>query len=421
VFNPARCSRFKFKTKLLLIILLYVLSLTGCSGGSGSSSTDSDDEPSLLVGAHYYFWFPENFKHGFLREKLVPAQEPLLGRYSSDSTAVAERHIEWAASAGIDFFTLDYWPSRPSQNARINSFLRAANLSKIKFAIFYETWDLNFDAARAATDFDQETSSKFVSELVRLGESYFDHPAYLKVNGRPVLFLYLTRTAVGDFLGAIQQLRQELLERGLNVLLIGDEIFWRVTTEGPAGPGLTTDPQPQRSSLFDAIFSYNLYESENPLHAGYAASSQFIPDVNQLYRTYRAATDNKIPILPTVIPGYNDRGVRRSLNHYVIPRRLSAELPEGSFFSAQWDQIVETNLDSRLPIALITSWNEWNEDTAIEPLTPAANTSKDRSTSGNAYTSGFEYSGYDTTYLNFLAEKKLQRRRRQALRVERAN
>ena len=34
-----------------------------------------------LSGAYYYLWYPENFKQGYLREKLVPPQEPMLGLY----------------------------------------------------------------------------------------------------------------------------------------------------------------------------------------------------------------------------------------------------------------------------------------------------------------------------------------------------
>ena len=40
--------------------------------------------PELLVGAHYYVWFPAPFQGGrYLRAKLRPAQTPLLGEYSS--------------------------------------------------------------------------------------------------------------------------------------------------------------------------------------------------------------------------------------------------------------------------------------------------------------------------------------------------
>ena len=169
---------------------------------------------------------------------------------------------------------------------------------------------------------------------------------------------------------------------------------------------LTTLPQPDRIALFDAIMSYNLYESEKPEHAGYAANSSFVPDINLLYQQYRDASGGVVPVIPTVIPGYNDRGVRPRLNHYAIPRQWSAGSAEGSLFSELFDRVAFPNLDSRIPMVLITSWNEWNEDTAIEPAAPAPPTARDNSPDGVRFTEGYQYVGFDLTYLNVVAEKK---------------
>jgi hypothetical protein len=53
----------------------------------------------------------------------------------------------------------------------------------------------------------------------------------------------------------------------------------------------------------------------------------------------------------------------------------------------------------------VTSWNEWSEDTAIEPAASAPVTSADRSSSGVAYTQGYPYEGYGLRYLEILREK----------------
>jgi glycoprotein endo-alpha-1,2-mannosidase len=54
---------------------------------------------------------------------------------------------------------------------------------------------------------------------------------------------------------------------------------------------------------------------------------------------------------------------------------------------------------------LVTSWNEWSEDTAIEPAAAAPVTSADRSGSGVAYTQGYPYEGYEYRYLDILRRK----------------
>ena len=57
-------------------------------------------------------------------------------------------------------------------------------------------------------------------------------------------------------------------------------------------------------------------------------------------------------------------------------------------------------------MVLITSWNEWSEDTAIEPLTPSVPTAVDRSATGNGFTQGYSYAGYGTRYLEILRERR---------------
>jgi hypothetical protein len=52
---------------------------------------------------------------------------------------------------------------------------------------------------------------------------------------------------------------------------------------------------------------------------------------------------------------------------------------------------------------MVSTFNEWHEDTAIEPTILAAPTKLDDSGS-NAYTQGYSYSGYGDLYLNQLRQ-----------------
>ena len=51
---------------------------------------------------------------------------------------------------------------------------------------------------------------------------------------------------------------------------------------------------------------------------------------------------------------------------------------------------------------MVNSFNEWHEDTQIEPLRPAAPTSKDNS-GKQSYTEGHRYCGYGDVYLDILS------------------
>src|SRR3546814_15113730 len=62
-------------------------------------------------------------------------------------------------------------------------------------------------------------------------------------------------------------------------------------------------------------------------------------------------------------------------------------------------QVADRWLDPRNPMVMITSWNEWNEDTGIEPLAGAEATAADTATDGISRTNGVAYGGVGTRYL----------------------
>jgi hypothetical protein len=358
------------------------------------------------VGAHYYVWYPANFAQGYLRAVLEPRQAPALGEYDSRSPAIAERQIAIAAEHGIDFFALDWWPNRPQQNQAIDTgLLRASNIAKIRFALFYESSDLANRDDRKHIFFDTETTDRFVSDMVAIARRYFAHPSYLRIDGRPVVILYITRMVYGRFPHAMREMRRALAAEGFDPFVIGDEIYWAVVeaNEDPdTAAHATGQPQVSRIQLFDAITAYNLYAETLPRHRGYAGQSRFVKDSVKLYRRYREAS--AIPIIPGVMPGFNDRAHRLERDHFAIPRRWTEDAPEGSFFVESIERIAKPFVDDKLRMILITSWNEWNEDTAIEPVATAPPTADD--TSGRRlFTQGYPYEGFGDTYVDIVSER----------------
>lgn len=377
------------------IVLLCTLSALAPGGDEG-----------YLVGAHYYVWYPSNFRQGYLRGVLRPAQVPALGEYDSRSPAVAERHIALAAAHGIDFFTLDWWPNRPKQNEAIDSgFLRAANIDRIRFCMFYESADLGDVRKGSGIVFDEATKDRFVSEITTLARRYFRHPSYLRTDGRPVIVLYITREMRGLLPRAMREMRESLAAEGHDPFVIGDEIFWAVTEpddDPRAEARFSAEPQPSRIRLFDGITAYNLYEPARERQRGYGAKSKFVADAVKLYRRYREA--GGVPIVPGVMPGFNDRAGRLRENHFAIPRRWAPEAPEGSFFAESIERIAKPLADRKLQMVLITSWNEWNEDTAIEPVELAPPTADDAS-GRQLFTEGYPYEGFGSTYVEIVRDR----------------
>lgn len=393
-------------TPLLLAALLCASLMTGC-GPQGDGSKER-----LLVGAVYYLWYPRNFGLGYLRGRLNPPQSPLLGRYDSADPKVAEQHIAWCSRYGVDFLAVDWWPDRPGQNQALDKALLAApNIGDIKFCIFYETWQVGWSGGLGATIFDTKATDKLLRDFDEISDKYFNHPQYLKIKNRPVVFLYLSRTFHGDFQGALARLRQRMRAKGYELYLIGDEVFWQVVDNKGSGapsksggyhPVPSHKPQPQRIRLFDAITAYNMYEGGMKQHAGYAARTSHLLDIERKMVQYQAIAKKRgVGFAPSALPGYNDRGVRRNSRHYIVPRQWYQGAKEGSFFAKYLDMALR-RLDPKLKMLLITSWNEWNEDTQIEPTitTPPYQGPKN-----DIWTDGFAYKGYGKRYLEVLQRK----------------
>jgi glycoprotein endo-alpha-1,2-mannosidase len=362
-----------------------------------------------LVGAYYYLWNPENLSSGTLRAHLVPPQQPPASQVDSSNPHTAARDIATARRAGIDFFAVDWWPYDPGYSGRdyqqadaaMKDFLKAPDLGHFRFAMFYETWNLGFDPVRESTPVTFQMELHFDSDMLLFAKRYFTNRSYLRIQGRPVVFLYLTRTLTGNVAAMIQGARTVLGAHGYDPFFIGDEVYWRVTPEtlNPSGPVLTTIPQVSRIEQFDAVTSYTMYFGDpdptfGPIadFTGYPGATNIVSDEKRLLEEYRAATGGRVPVIPDVGPGFNDRGFRLATNHPAQPRQwLPGEGP-ASTLDHLFREVAIPELDPTLPMVMVTSWDDWNEDTAIEPIggTP---THIDDSSTHSMYTQGYTYGG----------------------------
>ncbi|MGA8369753.1 MAG: glycoside hydrolase family 99-like domain-containing protein [Acidimicrobiales bacterium] len=398
------------------------------SSGNGAAISSSrhpvpwnaHDGTQLLVGSFYYLWFPQNLEEGTLRAHLVPPQGPNPATDVSANPATAAKAITQANKAGVNFFALDWWPltnwtgrplaDRQAEDNNVAAFLKARNIAKIKFCMLYETYALDFNSDNESTPVTPAMENQFDADMLFFARTYFHNPSYLRLHGRPVVVLYLTRTLTGDVAQMMGRARALLAKHGYHPYFIGDEIYWRVTDpQLPAtGSSLTTTPQAARIENFDAITSYSLYFGGNspalgPAHdfVGYPGNTTIAADERNLFKTYSKATRGKVPVIPDITPGFNDRGVRLSIDHPAQPREWLPGDGPASTLDNLFKKVAVPSLDARAPIIFVTAWNEWNEDSGVEPV-PGVATSKDNSPTGTEYTQGFTYGGEKNSALNVL-------------------
>ena len=120
----------------------------------------------------YYPWFPQTW-HG------NDHYDPSLGRYSSDSLRVLNRHFRSMRYARLDAAISSWWGRGTVTGKRLPKVLKAADAHGLAVAPYYEKEYGDKDPPLAALRRD-------LSYLKRLST----RPGWLHVSGKPVIFVY---------------------------------------------------------------------------------------------------------------------------------------------------------------------------------------------------------------------------------------
>lgn len=352
------------------------------------------------MAAYYYPWYSaagDSWSLGFLRDKLAVPQLPALGEYDSSDPAVIAQHYEWAHTYGVDAFFASWAGSGSFSDTTIrDDLLPSPARGATQVALLYESLEQLGIGPDARIHLDATKISKLVSDFDYIARTYFGDPGYYRIDGRPVVVLYASRIYRGPVAEAIHAIRSRLeAAYGVDPYLIGDEVDW------------DTAPDPARIGLYDAITGYTAYSRTQD--AGWPNQTQFLQAVEQRVAAYHAvAAAEGVAFVPDALPGFNDRGVRLGRDHHVLPRRLGPAADASSLFTESLDAAGPL-VDPSLGLLTVTSWNEWQEDTQIEPTAPAS-----PSSGPIALTQGFPYASYGTTLLEDVAvfRQRWERQRR---------
>ncbi len=338
-------------------VSLAVLLLAGCGDRVQEEPEPEPEIPRAAVGVHYYTWYDEQ-NHW---EKGV-AHEPFLGFYNSGDRAIAEQQIEWMTAAGIDVAAVEWSsPWIPEAHFR-DGFLRASNLNKLRWCFFYDTiqrFQQFGDFSPDRIDFSDPSFGKLlVDDITRLAREFFGHPQYYRIDGRPVIWIYLTRSFAGNWRATLAELRRRTAELGTPIYIIADEVWY-------------TDPEPSRLESFDAVSSYFLYDSDRMGGQASWSLTEMADIFFPAYERWQAEaplvrnrmSGRPVAFMPAVVPQFDDRAVRGNLH----PPVLAQSRQEIVDILLRAKHLAALNADPQERIVWITSFNEWHEGTALEP------------------------------------------------------
>jgi hypothetical protein len=121
----------------------------------------SETSPIPLL-AYYYIWYdPQSWDR-------AKVDYPLLGRYSSDDRSVMEEHVRMAKAAGIDGFVVS-WKSTYKLDMRLQQLMDVADEQNFSLWIIYE--GLDFDRQPLPVD-------RIINDLQYFVDTYASNPAF---------------------------------------------------------------------------------------------------------------------------------------------------------------------------------------------------------------------------------------------------
>jgi Glycosyl hydrolase family 99/Glycosyltransferase WbsX len=125
-----------------------------------------------IRAAFYYGWFPET-------ENWASHYTPLAGKYDSSDAAVVATQVRQARAAGLNAFISSWWGQGTKTDSRLPLLLDTAASQGFKVAPYYEK-----------EGFGNPTAAELGSDLSYLAAKAAASPAWLRVGGKPVLFVY---------------------------------------------------------------------------------------------------------------------------------------------------------------------------------------------------------------------------------------
>lgn len=268
-----------------------------------------------LLWAFYYPWYTtKSWSNPRLKD------QPLKPYDSGDPDIVAQ-HIDEALRAGIDGFISSWWGPDSDSDRNLSILLDLAETRSFRVSLYVET--LIDDRHALSSD----AILKWLSYAIA---TYRDHPAMMKIDGKPLIVVWQSDKVPLD---TWRSIFTELQTQGLDAVYVA---------MGTGGRNL---------EVFDGVHDYGVFESTIP---DLTRNDKLNCRLAKYYPLLSNSETRKISI-STVQPGYDERGISGR-------RGAFRDREDGAFYRGTFEAAIGSDPDW----IFITSWNEWYEHTHIE-------------------------------------------------------
>ena len=302
-------------------------------------------------------------------------RRPLWGYVNEADPRVMEMQIDAAADHGVNVFIYDwYWYDRRPflEQCLNNGYLGARNNHRVKFYLMWANhdvshlWDIRLSSSpventiwKAGVD-----RPEFERVAARMIDTYFRHPSYYTVDGKPVLMIYDLQILIAG-LGGVGRTREAL-----------DWFRDRAVRSGLPGLHLQACLRRSGSNLTGVDGAVPAAQAEVIGKLGFDSAShyQFVHfvDIDRDYLAIladvtaewiRIEREFAIPYFPHVSVGWDNNpryttfrpGVVRGNTPEAVERALAAARAYADAHPRQ------------APLVTVNSWNEWTETSYLQP------------------------------------------------------
>ena len=280
----------------------------------------SAQEPRQVWAFYFGWWTGDSWGDGRLLDR--PAQP-----YDSRDGGAVGRQIDEARSAGIDAFIMSWFgPANDNLTHQVfNSLLDQSAGRGFHAAAALDMHEAGFNA----------TTGDVVNSLSYLINDRANHPGYLRYNGKPVIYFWNQgRFSVADW----QNIRNQV-DPNRNTIWVA---------EGTSTAFI---------GVFDGLYLFNTAWAANPA----SVAQQWANRVRQAGGTFYT---------PTVLPGWDEQALAAGRSNPTSPQDRAG----GNFLTNSWNGAVSSGAN----VILVVSWNEYFENSHIEPSQSFGSAALDR-------------------------------------------
>ena len=304
--------------------------------GAGAEKVTARPAVPKQVLALYYPWYrtPDHSNEWAHQEGvntahtriLSHAHYPASGPYDSSDDAIIDRHLAQAQAAGIDTLVCSWWGADDPTDEAIRLLMPRAAKRHINVCVLWEQF--------AGMGGGEELRKN----LTYLLQGMARQPGYLKVDNRPVIFVYeRVRQSAGH-------------DEWVNVLN-------EITKAYPPGVFIVGDGR--------VLAERMMWDGQYSLHAPDRMVGRTPEVIAKVQHRERLADlkesrqQNHLAVV-SLMPGYDDRRYNALHNQ---PGSVLVNREDGALYATLWKQAIADRPDW----ILINSFNQWHAGNEIEP------------------------------------------------------